>query len=170
MTELLNLAHMPWWVWCCWVFGLGLVVHQAEKRRVLPAGLVAAAISSTFFAVVLMLTLGTMGVWRASPGLGGLLLALAAVMVVVGSNRAGWAFVAVVVGASLLLAKVSTAWMAPLASLLLLISATSLVWALVRSSAKPAPPPPLQGQSTAEWHARLDEPDAQDGADKYTRE
>ena len=170
MAELLNLAHMPWWAWFCWVFGLGFAVQQAEKRRVLPTGPVALTISATFLAAVLMLTLGITGLWRSSPGFGWLLLALAAVMLVLGSNRAGWAFVMVVVGASMLLAKFSTAWMTPLASLLLLLSAASSVWALLRRSAKPAPPPPLEGTTTAELHDRLNEPDAQDGADKYTRE
>ncbi|MBQ0936991.1 hypothetical protein [Ideonella paludis] len=169
MAELLNLAHMPWWMWFCWVLGLGFAVHQAEKRRVLPTGPVACAISATFLAVVLALTGGLMGLWRASPGMGWLLLAVAAVMLVLDSNRAGWAFVMGVVGASMLLAKLGTAWMTPLASLLLWLSAGSLMWGLVRSSAKPAPPPPL-ARTTAEWQARLDEPDAQDGADKYTRE
>lgn len=72
-------------------------------------------------------------------------------------------------GAGLLLSSFGTSWMPPSASLLLYCSLIALAWTWLGSKPKP-PPAPLDPQAETTLQARLSQPDAQDGADKYTRE
>jgi hypothetical protein len=169
MTELLNLAHMPWWAWLAWWFVTFFALYRTEQRRATSADAAATVISSLFIASVLMVVHAVGHAWALQPAWGWTLLAASFLMMLFSASRVVFGLIFVMLGVGLLTSNFGVAWIPPLASLLLCLSWLALVWALLRSRPKRLTRPD-DADATAALHARLDQPDAQDGADKYTRE
>lgn len=169
--QLVWVATQPWWVWLLWLAVLiGLLTNRWRKPSL---GWVASSLVGYVLAAFLAMSGEMSSIWndQGAYWLAAFLALASRFQWLRRSDSAwSWTFALGVVLLGGLLHAIGDRWVLFIASVVLWWSLVAMVVGVLQGAAPEPPTPEPTPEEAAALRARLDAADAQDGADKYTRE